>query len=97
MVIPANLVANVVVPVRVGFSTAIRASSVATVRLIPALYIYTSLRDPEKITSAVELGSITIENVTYEVRSDLVPLYFSTPGLDTEVAFRLQEPLQINR
>ena len=79
---------KVVVPVRVGFATAIPALSKATVRV--------SLQGAGDSVSIAELTDVTVEGVRYGVQADLV----AVPGpqaLPSEVTFTLLKQVSIQR
>jgi hypothetical protein len=79
---------KVVVPVRVGFATAIPALSKATVRV--------SLQGTGDSVYIAELVDVTVEGVRYGVQADLV----AVPGpqaLPSEVTFTLLKPVSIQR
>jgi hypothetical protein len=79
---------KVVVPVRVGFATAIPALSKATVRV--------SLQGTGDSVYIAELTDVTVEGVRYGVQADLV----AVPGpqaLPSEVTFTLLKQVSIQR
>jgi len=79
---------KVVVPVRVGFATAIPALSKATVRV--------SLQGTGDSVYIAELTDVTVEGVRYGVQADLV----AVPGpraVPSEVTFTLLKPVSIQR
>lgn len=92
---PLLIPGKVSVPVRRGFSTVIPALSIGTVQFTPARY-GNSYRHRRRIDVA-ELTSVMVNDSSYNVRTDSVPLVFGTPGTDTEITFTLTEPVQIHR
>jgi len=89
--------AKVVVPVRVGFATAIPALSKATVQLSARYYdagYGTSLQLSH--TTAAQVTDITVDGTTYDVESNEIDVG-PNPGLRSEVTFTLLKALAIQR
>ena len=79
---PEVITGKVAVPVRVGWATAIPATSMVIM---------------SANVTVVELASVTIGTVSYKVKTNSMPLFTSAPGTDCELAFVLKEPLEIPR
>jgi hypothetical protein len=99
--------AKVVVPVRMGFETAIPALSKMTVKVTPTTYYNAGYNASESVVgipeqqvvmAVVELTSLTVGKVTYRVKTNAIPL-FGSPLLDimSEMTFTLSEPLHVRR
>jgi hypothetical protein len=73
---------KVAVPVRVGWATPIPATSKVKMR-VSGEY--------------VDLASITVGKVSYNVKTNAMPLFTSASGTDCEMSFVLKEPLEIER
>jgi len=96
---PYVVTGKVVLPVRVGFDTAIPATSVATVSVTPIYQEYEDgkRRHFQQVANLMELTSVVVSGVVYEVKTGAVLPITSAPGLDSEIGFALQQPLHIAR
>lgn len=92
---------TVIVPVRVGFSTAIPALSPVKVR-VARVYVHAYSNPDPNVTSTtldyvdqITLVSVTVGGKSYPVQCDVLPLL---PGASTnsEMVFTLEEPLSIS-
>jgi hypothetical protein len=94
---PYSITGKVVTPVRVGFATAIPALSVANIKITPT-YVYSdegTRRHHRQLVNLMQLTSIVVGGVVYEVSTAEVSPISRTPGLDSEISFVLQQPLRL--
>ncbi|HWR15506.1 MAG TPA: hypothetical protein VN577_11805 [Terriglobales bacterium] len=87
---PHIMSGRVVVPVRIGFTTAIPALTEVTVSVTGHHY-------DAGYVDVVELIAVKIVGTTYTIHTDQIPLFSTRAGNVREVTFTLMEPLRIPR
>ena len=94
---PYSVTGKVVAPVRVKFVTAIPALSVAKITVTPVRQDCGDDRARHwcQVVNLMELTSVVVGDVDYAVSTATVSPIPAPVGLDSEISFVLQQPLEI--